>query len=153
MATGASNQYREIVHCGGQSIEFLVDLGRRRNLYISVYPDSSIVVKAPRGTNKEDILEFVLSRSDWILTHTARFESLSPVSLDRPYVDGAIHLFKGDGIPLAVMPGLFDSVEISNGNLVVNCQGWHSEELVGELVEEWFLDQAMDFLPRKLAEC
>jgi predicted metal-dependent hydrolase len=140
------------IEYAGREIAFTVEFGRRRNMYITVNPDCSVEVRAPRRAGMADVTGFVQSRGRWILDHIARFESLSPVLLDRPYTDGARHMYHGDEIELAVEPGLFDSVEFTRGTLRVATPDWHDAERVGDLVEHWFLDRALEYLPPRMEQ-
>jgi predicted metal-dependent hydrolase len=138
------------MRCAGREIAYSVDFGRRRNMYITVHPDLSVSVQAPRHARIEEIREFVLSRGDWIVTQLLRYESLAPVLLDQPYVSGTRHMLHGRQVVLDVAPGLFATVRLAGETLSVSCQEWHDEERVGGLVEDWFLERAMEYLPPRL---
>jgi len=134
----------------GREIAYRVEFGRRRNMYITVHPDLSVDVQAPLHAAIGEVQQFVASRGSWIATQLLRYESLAPVRLDQPYVSGALHMLHGREITLDLAPGLFDAVELKGGKLTVSCPDWRAEEQAGELVEEWFLERALEYLPPRM---
>ena len=50
-------------------ITYIIQKSRRRSISVSVMTDNRVLVKAPYGTSKRTVQEFLLSKKDWITKH------------------------------------------------------------------------------------
>jgi hypothetical protein len=84
------------------NIEFKVIYSRRRTISISVIPDSSIIVRVPYLTSFKSINKIIHARSGWIIKHRDSYKEKKPEKLSRLYVNGEIHLFRGNESVLTI---------------------------------------------------
>jgi predicted metal-dependent hydrolase len=136
---------------GSQTIAYELQFMQRKTLSISVYPDLSVVVKAPEETNLEDVEKKVHKRSRWILNQQRRFEIYLPDVPPRKYISGESHRFLGRQYRLKVIKSETEQIKLSRQFLEVYTRDTNPEN-VRKLVEKWYRDQANQiFLDRLTA--
>jgi predicted metal-dependent hydrolase len=79
-----------------QDIEFKIKYSARRTLAISILPDSSVIVRVPYRTSLKTIHRLVQQKSGWITKHLDNFKGLEENKLNRQYINGESHLFRGN---------------------------------------------------------
>ena len=80
---------------GNQQIEFELNFSSRKTLGLTVYPDQTVVVNAPLGTEYENVEKKVKSKARWILKQLRQFEKYLPNTKKKEYVSGETHLYLG----------------------------------------------------------
>jgi hypothetical protein len=139
---------------GKSTIDYEVVYSARRTLAISVYPDGSVLVKAPEGAFFGSIEETVQRRAGWILKQRRRFEGLErPYTPHREYVSGEAYCFLGRQCRLKVVESQVERVVRSRGMLTVETRTPQDGAHVGELVERWFAHQAERVFTQRLEAC
>ncbi|WP_310483487.1 YgjP-like metallopeptidase domain-containing protein, partial [Chamaesiphon sp. VAR_48_metabat_403] len=63
---------------GSRDITFALEYSPRKTLAIEVYPDSSIVVKAPTDATIESIEAKIIHRAAWIARQQRQFDRYAP---------------------------------------------------------------------------
>jgi predicted metal-dependent hydrolase len=79
-----------------EDIEFRILYSRRRSIGISVLPDSSVIVRVPYLTSLKTISRIIKEKYRWILNHRDNYRNLDNSSLNRLYITGETHLFRGN---------------------------------------------------------
>ena len=79
-----------------QDIEFRIVYSRRRTLGISILPDSSVIVRAPYLASLKTISRIVQQKADWIIKHRDSYKDKVTSKLNRLYINGETHLFRGN---------------------------------------------------------
>jgi predicted metal-dependent hydrolase len=79
-----------------QDIEFKVIYSRRRTLGISVLPDSSVLVRVPYRTSDKTITRIVREKASWIIKHRDSYSKQGHNRLNRLYINGETHFFRGN---------------------------------------------------------
>jgi predicted metal-dependent hydrolase len=125
---------------------------QRRTLAMSVYPDRSIVVRAPYRTSRETIRQFVLLRRLWILKVWKKFEKHLP---ERPstYLTGDIHHYAGKEHVLEVKKGSADSVACFSGRIIVTTRYEPNVSKTKKLLHSWFRTRAEILFNDRLMFC
>ncbi|MCF6149229.1 MAG: M48 family metallopeptidase [Candidatus Kuenenia sp.] len=59
---------------GSERIKIFLSFKERKTLKISVHPDKTVTVDAPKGKKADDILARVQKRVPWIIKQRNRFE-------------------------------------------------------------------------------
>jgi len=85
-----------------REIEFKVIYSSRRTLGISILPDSTVVVRVPYRTSDKTINRIVQEKASWIIKHRDGFTRQNNNKLNRQYVNGENHLFRGREIKLSI---------------------------------------------------
>ena len=79
-----------------EDIEFKVIYSQRRTIGISVLPDSSVIVRVPYHTSLKTITRIVTDKYSWVLKHRDNYRRLDKTSRNKSYINGEIHLFRGN---------------------------------------------------------
>ena len=70
-----------------------VIFSRRKTLAIEITGDARLVVRAPVGTQKADILNFVEKKSGWIDDKQRKAEQRLRMMVPKVFVDGEMFLY------------------------------------------------------------
>jgi hypothetical protein len=85
--------------CGyNQEMHELIDeikYSQRKTMAIEVKPGGKVIVRAPKGTRKNTIQQFVQQKSGWIAQAKDRMIKISPAEVKQQYHDGAQILYLG----------------------------------------------------------
>jgi predicted metal-dependent hydrolase len=137
---------------GSQTIEYQLELMKRGTLSISVHPDLKVVVKAPEGTNLEEINQRVYHRAKWILNQQRQFEIFLPDVPPRKYISGESHRFLGRQYRLKVVKMDSEEIKLSRQFLEVYTPDT-TFPYVRQLVESWYREQASKIFQEHLSAC
>ena len=88
----------ESITYGRNEIVFDVLHLQRKTLEVAVHPDKSVVVKAPLGSDSEEVVRRVRRRAGWIHRQILYFEQFEPKTPPRRHVSGETHLYLGRNI-------------------------------------------------------
>ena len=104
-STGVTESLPDLVTWNASDIPYRYRRSRRRTLCITVYPDLSVLVRAPMRAKPELIREFVLKHALWIIKTWRKLESRSAQNHRLPqYTTGEMHAYLGQTYPLEVRP-------------------------------------------------
>lgn len=129
---------------GSKEIIYDLEYQERKSLGITVYPDKSVVVKAPVDASIDKIREKVRKRAPWILRQQRFFLSFEPVSPPRQYVSGETHLYLGRQYRLKIYHSGKEAVKLKGGFLEVYARDQINAE---SLVHNWYKDKAKKKFP------
>ncbi len=142
----------EIVH-QDQRILVQVNRDRFRTLRLSVRPEGSVVVRAPRRASQAQIHAHVESKAAWIARHLERFRTLREA---RPqplaYLSGETHAILGQEYVLEARQAERNAVRLEAGTLVVTTRFPPRPDTVKKLLDAWIVEQARELFLRVLRE-
>lgn len=142
------------VQYGSATIEYELIFSRRKTLGIHVYPDSSVIVRAPLGSQPGQIEEIVRRRGSWILKQQHKFQSAPPKkALPRRYVSGEENRFLGKQYRLKVVQDQVERVQIDGGYLVASTREPENRERISRLLDKWYRREAARVFSDRLAAC
>lgn len=121
----------------------------RRTLAISVLPDGSLELIAPRDADDAAILSKVAKRSRWIASQRREFHEMNATRGPRRYVSGATHRYLGRQYRLKVCCGQPASVALRGGHFHIATPTGEPDEVRVHL-DAWFRRQARDQFARRL---
>jgi predicted metal-dependent hydrolase len=101
------------------NLAYRVQFSGRRTLAISVKPDSSIEIVAPKGTSQEEIEKRLKKRARWVIRQFLYFDQFRPRSPERRYVGGETHLYLGRQYRLKIVEVAQQDVQVKGGRLIV----------------------------------
>lgn len=143
---------RHEIDFAGQRIAFRLRRSARLTMAITVRPDLSIVVAAPRGAALDTIKAKVRKRAVWICRQRNFFADFLPPVPPRQYVSGETHRYLGRQYRLKIVPANLDAVKLKGRYLTVQVKGQPVAARVKSLLDEWFLSRARERFSRCLAE-
>jgi predicted metal-dependent hydrolase len=140
------------IKLGGRWIDFRLRRTDRRTLAITVHPDLSVVVTAPRQAAIEGVLAKVQKRALWINQQRRYFCDFLPQAPPRRYVSGETHRYLGRQYRLKVVEAIPCGVKMSGGYILVFAPCKNDAPQVRKLVETWFRKRAEERFTHSFAE-
>jgi len=145
--------HQERIEHDGEQIAFAYYRSpRRRTLGLSVYPDGTVVVRAPLTTPLDRIRLFVADRKGWIANARQSFPAAQP-QRGPTYASGETFRFLGDGYRLRVEQGEETRIEIVGDTLRVMVSETGAADAVRTALESWYGHWAQEIFPARLAAC
>jgi len=125
--------------------EYNVEWVARKTLGVSVLPDGSVHVRAPLGTERDQIERRLLARSDWIRRQMDYFQGFDPRSTPRSYVAGESHLFLGKSYRLKLSCEE-QPVAIRDGWLMIPIPN-PAPSTIKSILQKWYREEARRVFP------
>ena len=114
---------------------------KRKTVEIAVHPDKSVVVKAPLGSDLEEVVRRVRRRAEWIHHQMLYFEKFEPKTPPRRHVSGESHLYLGRKYRLKIRRSLTPQVLLRSGYFHIQSPNL-SPNHIQKLLEEWYFQKA-----------
>jgi predicted metal-dependent hydrolase len=133
---------RHVVMYGSKQIEYSLIHAERKTLEIAVYPDATVLVKAPVQSDVASIEQKVLKRARWILAQINYFKQFNPKTPERCYVNGETHLYLGKQYRLKLVTGLEKSVKLVGGYFVVTYVDSPLPVVIEKMLDAWYAEKA-----------
>jgi predicted metal-dependent hydrolase len=131
------------VNYGKTRVDFSLSYSARKTLGISVDPDLSIRVVAPRNTTLEKIKDKVEQKARWIVKQKEFFADFLPKSPRREYVSGETHLYLGKQYRLRFVKSSEKKVRMNGGGIIVYSPDSSDKTLIKQLLNEWYREHAL----------
>lgn len=139
---------------GTTQIAYELTFSERKTLAIHVYPDGSVVVDAPVGSDLEAVESKIKKRGGWVLRQQRQFETYAvPNPLPRQYVSGESYRYLGRQYRLKVVADEIERVRLSRGYLTVSVTEPSDKEHIQELITAWYRHQAQRVFEERLKVC
>ena len=90
------------IELGTQLVPFTLRRSDRSTLGITVFPDRTVLVAAPREAELDEIIARLRRRGAWLLRARRDFESFRPRTTRRGYVSGETHRYLGRQLRLSL---------------------------------------------------
>jgi predicted metal-dependent hydrolase len=135
----------------GAKIRFQLRRSNRRTLAVTVKPDLSVTVTAPKNSAMENVLAKVRKRAVWIKRQQRYFSEFLPQTPPRRYVSGETHCYLGRQYRLKVVEAAAE-VKMRGRFIWVHTPRKADTTRVRELVEGWYLTHAKERLTRSFEE-
>ncbi len=126
-----------------QSFSYTVRRTRRKSIGIYVFRDGRVEVRTSKYTSKREIVAFVESETQWVLTRLSQLADL-PTIKELEFISGASHYFLGQSLSLHLGVGKA-SVYRDNNFLTIKVPDPGEEFQVKELLRLWYRQQAKIF--------
>ncbi len=139
----------EFVEYGNSKIEFEIKRSERKTLGISVLPSGTVEVTAPQDATLDKIKEIVIKRGSWLLEQQ-RLVGFNPIPQpNKSLVSGESFYLLGRHYRLKIFEANYDSVDILDDKLILNCTFPEDTELKRSLLLKWYLKKAIDILTER----
>ena len=133
---------RGFIFYGREKIEYDYCHVDRKTLEIAVHPDQSVIVKAPRGAESDEIKRRVAKRAGWIIRQRNFFRQFEPRTPARCYISGETHLYLAKRYRLKIRPSNRDDVKLVKGYFEIQIKGSTSSKKVKYLLDSWYAEKA-----------
>lgn len=124
------------------TIEYRLKRTDRSTLAITVQPDGSVEVTAPKTAEIEKVEHRIAKRARWIADQQRFFGLYRPTTPQRRYVAGETHLYLGRQYRLRIHEGEDEGVSLRAGQLVAITPKPTDAVRVRELVRRWYRAKA-----------
>lgn len=131
----------ESIAYGRETIAFDVLHLKRKTLEIAVHPGKSVVVKAPLGSDSEEVVRRVQRRAGWINRQMLYFEQFEPKTPPRRHVSGESHLYLGRKYRLKIRRSQTPQVLLKSGYFHIQSPNL-SPDHIQKLLEAWYFQKA-----------
>lgn len=131
--------------------ECLLRRSNRRTLAISVHPDGTVELTAPKMAAAEAITAKVAKRVGWIRLQRQRFAEMNRDRLPLRYVSGASHRYLGRQYRLKVQKAEPTEVRLVGGYFLIRAKSGDQDE-VRALLEQWFRKHAQALFAQRLSQ-
>jgi predicted metal-dependent hydrolase len=138
---------------GSQNIAFALEYSSRKTLAIEVYPDSSIIVKAPITATIESIESKVIHRAAWIAKQQRQFARYAPPLPAPECVSGEGYRYLGRQYRLKLIESQHDKIRLWQGRLEVSTPTPFDRTHVERSIANWFRDRAMLIFSERYQYC
>ena len=139
-----------MISCG--LIDFRLRQSNRRTLAITVQPDLSVVVTAPRKATVDSVLTKVRKRAGWIRQQQRYFSGFLPKTPPRRYVSGETHRYLGRQYRLKVIAGVTANVKMKGQFIHVLTPRKDDSARVRIQVDTWYRERAKERFSLSLVE-
>lgn len=126
---------------GSQTIDFELTYSDRKTLGITVNPDLSVQVKAPKEATRKKIFEKVEKRASWIIEQKKYFLSFQPRRKEFLYKTGESHYYLGRRYQLEIIDGHSEAVYYQGRHLQVETKN-KAPKHVKKLLDKWCRERA-----------
>ena len=138
---------------GTQIIPYVLSYAQRKTLAISVSPDLTVTVVAPKGSSPADIEVRLRKRAAWIVKKQHQYERYLPHLPPRQYVSGETHRYLGRQYRLKVRENHKEGVEVGRDYIYVDVPDKADTGLIQRLLDAWYLDRARGAFAERLGAC
>ncbi len=126
----------------GQEVEYVLTRKRVKNINLRIKSDATISVSAPFSVDLSQIENFMVSKSNYILTHIRRFQSMQTnISKNKEYIDGESFYLLGKNIRLKILQDTQEHVWTDGVFLYLKIQDTNNKKRKQLLVENFFSKQ------------
>ena len=139
----------DFVEYGNSKIEFRIKRSARKTLGIAVLPDGAVEVTAPADATLDKIKEIIVKRGSWLLEQQ-RLAGFNPIPQpSKSLVSGESFYLLGRHYRLKIFEANYDSVDILDDKLILNCTFPEDTEFKQSLLLKWYLKKAADILTER----
>ncbi|WMI72188.1 SprT family zinc-dependent metalloprotease [Aminobacterium sp. MB27-C1] len=138
---------------GKEVICFHLIYSNRKTIEISVFPDLSVVVKAPSHINYSVIEKRIKKRANWIKKQQKYFEQFTIKTSTRSYIGGETHLYLGKQYRLKISVGNISEVKLTRGYFLISCKNEIKPEKVKQLMDNWYREKAREEYEKIFYQC
>ncbi len=132
----------ESVEYGNSLIKFEVKRSNRKTLGISVLPCGMVEVTAPENAPITKIKEIVHKRGSWLLEQKRQVGYNPILQPPKSFISGESYYLLGRHYRLKVFEANYDSIDVLDDRLIMNCSFPEDIDLKRSLMLNWYLNMA-----------
>ena len=151
MGSEIQGHHRQLTY-GNSVISYDLRYTDRKSLEISVYPDGSVVIKAPMIAALDDVEAKIKKRARWICKQLRYFAQFEPRIPPRRFVGGESHLYLGRSYRLKITSSEKDRVSLKGRFFCISASDTSAEHIAG-LLQGWYRNKATEHFARVFESC
>ena len=118
-----------------------------KNMYLSVSPDCSVVLKVPKNTPEEYINNYLKEKENWIYKQITKFKQHREYMEDheekKEYISGECFMYLGKQYRLKIHQSAKEYVELNGNYINVHVKDKNNIQKKKKLVEQWYKEKAL----------
>lgn len=135
------------------AFDYHLMLEPRKTIAATVYPNQSVVVKAPLDAEAERINDFLSRKFRWVLKQRRYFSQFRP-TIRKEYVTGESFRYLGRSYKLLVQTATTEPrVSLQHGTLTVYSFSPKNRLHTKKLLDAWYAQKAMKIFQQRLEAC
>lgn len=135
------------------SFDYHLTLEERKTISLTVFPNQSIVVKAPLHATNKKITDFLRKKFRWVLKQQRYFANFKPAA-QKEYISGETFRYLGRNYKLLVSDEKEkDHVSLQHGTLTVFSFFPKNRLYTRKLLYTWYLEKAQKHFSERLELC
>src|SRR5258706_2997546 len=95
MTRESAHVVEDCLEIGAEKIRYRLRFSPRTTLKITVYPDASVYVEAPRGKSPEQVRARLRRKTRWILGYRDYFSRFQPRPVQKSFKSGETFVYLG----------------------------------------------------------
>lgn len=141
------------INYGQRIIRFKLEQKPRKSFKISVLPDMSVDVSAPRRLSVRKILDSVQRRARWISKQIDYFKTFMPKQPSRQFISGETHYYLGRQYRLKIQSARTQGVKLKGRYLVARTKNVQQPKKIKRIVNDWYRNRAKEMFLRIVDKC
>lgn len=125
-----------------------VEKKRIKHIYIRIHENAQVNISAPLRATREDVLQLVNEKTNWIKTKVAKHKALAEKTVNKQYQlhSGEAHYFLGKAYTLDVIDNALENsiTLLDNETMLLQVKAGVDKGLV---LEKWYRQQFTNLLP------
>ncbi|HDK17458.1 MAG TPA: M48 family peptidase [Nitrospirae bacterium] len=138
---------------GREKINLFLSFCKRKTLRISVHPDKSVTIDAPKNMKLDDIFTLARKRAPWILKQKNYFEQFQPLPAARNYISGETHYYLGKQYRLKVIKQNKSSVKLRGQYFYIYSSNRNDVKKTETLLNNWYSVHANKIFSQRFEIC
>lgn len=138
---------------GLKVIDYDLLISNRKTLEISVYPDQTVIVKAPVSSEISVVEKKLQKRAGWICKQLEYFRQFKPKQQPKSFISGETHLYLGRQYRLKIAQGDENRVRLIRGKFLVSCCEDVESEKIRTLLKHWYFERSFIQFNDSLNRC
>jgi predicted metal-dependent hydrolase len=135
------------------AFDYHLILEKRKTIAVTVYPNQSVVVKAPSKAGTRRIDDFLQRKYRWIRKQQRYFSTFKPKA-PKQYVSGETFRYLGRSYKLLVRKASTEPrVSLQHGTLTVYSHAPQNRLITKKLLEAWYREKAKRVFGERLEAC
>ena len=139
-----------------KDISICLKFSNRKTIGICVHPDKTVKVTSPHGTSIEKVKKVIEAKSRWIAKQLIKLEKYQIIERKREYKNGqTLKLLGQDYLIKVIQVKDFEEEQIVKEKKITRVYVYDisREKRISLFIEEWYRNEALIFLAKKLEQC
>ena len=125
---------------------------KRRTLGISILPDATVIVRAPRRTSQAAIERLIASKRTWINKHVENIKKRIETTPLLSFSNGSLHRFRGNNLELNIFESNKRIVKFNDKTIDIGIEEPENELIVRKTLKQAYKAEADKVLPEMFYE-
>jgi predicted metal-dependent hydrolase len=125
---------------------------KRRTLGISILPDATVIVRAPRRTSQTAIEQLIANKQTWINKHITNIKKRIETTPQLSFSNGASHPFKGNNLELNISKSGKRFVKFSDKAIDIGIEKPENELIIKKILKQAYKTESEKVLPEMFYE-